>query len=77
MNRRTMFALSTFAAGVLLIVAVLELSLLAGPCAVTFVVAAFLWALERPTHAISGAPGWCRGCATGCVECRERIDVAR
>ena len=77
MNRRTMLALCTFAAGVLLIVAVLEMSLLAGPCAVTFVVAAFLWNLDRAAPAISGAPAWCRGCATGCVGCRERIDVAR
>jgi hypothetical protein len=53
-------------------------SLIAAPMAIAFAVTAFWWNLVRPGGAslrLAAAVGPCRGCARGCVECRERIDV--
>jgi hypothetical protein len=53
-------------------------SLLAGPLAIAFAVTAFWWNLVRPGGAsrrLEPGGGPCRGCAHGCVQCRERIDV--
>lgn len=48
-------------------------SMAAGPLAIAFVGLAFWWSLVRLDPA--PVPARCSGCATGCVECRERIDA--
>jgi hypothetical protein len=53
-------------------------SLVAAPMAIAFAVTAFWWNLIRPGGAAwqpARVSGPCHGCARGCVECRERIDV--
>ncbi len=60
------------------LVAISSQSLLAGPLAVVFVAIAFWWSLTRiePAYLRPVTPeGTCIGCAAGCVECRERLDV--
>jgi hypothetical protein len=53
-------------------------SLIAAPMAIAFAVMSFWWNLTRPGGATPRPlpiAGPCRGCARGCVQCRERIDV--
>ena len=53
-------------------------SLLAAPVAVVFVGIAFWWSLTRVEPAFlrpATAEARCGGCAAGCAQCRERIDV--
>ena len=52
----------------------------AAPLAIVFVTAAFFWTIGRPatfgtTSGNDGPHPRCAGCAAGCVECRERIDL--
>jgi hypothetical protein len=77
-----LLAPASVGSGLLLMWALAAQSLLALPLSLTFVALAFLWGLSRPDPARpfaaatgGGAGGFCGGCATGCVECRERIDV--
>jgi hypothetical protein len=75
MNRRLLLAVLTLASAGLLYRATADAALLAAPLALVFVVAAFLWSLDRAAPVAAGPPDPCPGCAAGCVECRERLDV--
>lgn len=58
--------------------AIAAMSLLAAPLAIAFVGIAFWWSITRVEPVDPFAvpdDGRCGGCAAGCVECRERIDV--
>ena|SRR5689334_1067802 len=65
-------------AGIMTFLALGTASLMSAPTAIAFAVTAFWWNMTRPSPPAmaAGAPlGLCRGCARGCVECRERIDA--
>lgn len=47
---------------------------LSAPLALIFTLCAYLWSLDLAEVSEADRDG-CRGCAAGCVGCRERIDT--
>ena len=64
----------TIAFGALTLLTALAATMVAIPLAMVTMITGFCWYVERPrTPAYAGL---CRGCRSGCVECRERIEIA-
>lgn len=63
----------TVALGVLTLITALAVMMVAVPLAMATMITGFCWYVERPRTA--QRDGLCGGCAAGCVECRERIEL--
>jgi hypothetical protein len=63
----------TVTLGVLTLVTALAVMMVAVPLAMATMITGFCWYVERPRPARRN--GLCGGCAAGCVECRERIEL--
>ena len=64
----------TVAFGVLTLITALATLMVAVPLAMVTMITGFCWYMERPRT--PRHTGLCRGCRAGCVECRERIEIA-
>jgi hypothetical protein len=63
----------TVTLGVLTLVTALAVMMVAVPLAMATMITGFCWYVERPRPVRRN--GLCGGCAAGCVECRERIEL--
>ena len=67
----------TVAFGALTLLTALATMMVAVPLAMVTMITAFCWYMERPRTPQAARPnGLCGGCRSGCVECRERIEIA-
>ena len=64
----------TVAFGALTLLTALAAMLVAVPLAMVTMIIGFCWYVERPRTPRHN--GLCGGCRAGCVECRERIEIA-
>jgi len=64
----------TVALGVLTLLTGLAAMMVAVPLAMATMIMGFGWYVERPRTPRRN--GLCGGCQAGCVECRERIELA-
>lgn len=65
----------TIAFGTLTLLTALAALMVAVPLAMVTMITGFCWYMERPRTPRRN--GLCGGCRAGCVECRERIEIAR
>jgi uncharacterized membrane protein YphA (DoxX/SURF4 family) len=63
----------TVVLGVMTLVAALAMAMVAVPLAMATMITGFCWYVERPQPARRA--GLCTWCQSGCVECRERIEL--
>jgi hypothetical protein len=63
----------TLVLAALTVLTALATMMIAVPLAMATMIMAFGWYVERPRALRRG--GLCTGCAAGCVECRERIEI--
>jgi hypothetical protein len=64
----------TIAFGVLTLLTALAALMVAIPLAMVTMITGFCWYMERSR--VPRRNGLCGGCRAGCVECRERIEIA-
>jgi len=64
----------TIAFGALTLLTALAATMVAIPLAMVTMITGFCWYVERPR--VPRHNGLCGGCRAGCVECRERIEIA-
>jgi hypothetical protein len=62
----------TIAFGALTLLTALAALMVAVPLAMVTMITGFCWYMER----VRRRNGLCGGCRSGCVECRERIEIA-
>ncbi len=63
----------TLVLAALTVLAALATMMIAIPLAMATMIMAFGWYVERPGP--QRRAGLCTGCRSGCVECRERIEI--
>ena len=59
--------------GILTLITAVAMMMVAVPLAMAAMITGFCWYVERPRAVRRN--GLCTGCRTGCVECRERIEL--
>jgi hypothetical protein len=64
----------TIAFGALTLLTALAAMMVAVPLAMVTMITGFCWHVERSR--VPRRNGLCGGCRAGCVECRERIEIA-